>query len=117
VIGSPTADDIACVKDDKALVYLQAFEPTPKKHLNEIYPGSSPLILDIIDRTLQFNPNKRLTVQEIIDHPYFSDLRDYDKESIHAEIPATFEFEALPDITMDELRYYFIEQVDEFNVG
>jgi mitogen-activated protein kinase 1/3 len=109
VIGSPTPEDIACVKDDKALVYLEAFEPRPKKSLNEIYPGSSPLIIDIIDHTLQFNPSNRLTVQQIIEHPYFAEVRDLEKENIHAEIPATFEFEALPDITMDELRYYFIE--------
>jgi hypothetical protein len=32
-------------------------------------------------------------------------------------LPAAFEFEAIPDITMDELRYYFIQQVDEFNFG
>ncbi|OMJ81345.1 hypothetical protein SteCoe_18197 [Stentor coeruleus] len=35
------------------------------------YPNFDPLAIDLIDKLLQFNPKKRLTATQALDHPYF----------------------------------------------
>lgn len=38
------------------------------------------LALDLINKMLQFNPNKRITIEQALQHPYFEDFHDVKKE-------------------------------------
>ena len=41
---------------------------------------ANPLALDLIDKMLQFNPNKRITVEEALSHPYMASLHEPNDE-------------------------------------
>ena len=40
--------------------------------MKEKYPGSSADAIDFLDKILQFNPYKRLTLKDAFEHPLFS---------------------------------------------
>jgi hypothetical protein len=71
-------------------------------------------MITILEDTIQFNPHARSTITEILANPYFDDIREPAKEA-PANIPASFAFEDIEDITLDQIREYFITQVDQFN--
>lgn len=59
--------------------------------------------LDLIDRMLVFNPTKRITVEEALEHPYLASLHDVSDEPV-CPTPFTFDFDAdhlTPDVVRD----------------
>lgn len=55
-----------------------------------MFPGTPDLALDLLDRLLAFNPDKRITVEEALKHPYLEPYHDPDDEPDAAIIPESF---------------------------
>ncbi|MFH4980628.1 hypothetical protein AB6A40_007337 [Gnathostoma spinigerum] len=109
LIGSPSKEDLASVVNNKARTYLALLPHTEKQSLFKKYPNAEPLALDLLDRLLLFNPAKRISVEEALEHPYLAQyhdisdevrknfitytfLQDYSYTSIYVEYPLpTFE--------------------------
>ena len=45
-----------------------------------IFPDASPLAIDLMEKMLQFNPAKRITVEDALAHPYLAQLHDLASE-------------------------------------
>ena len=41
-----------------------------------MYPDATPKSIDLMERMLQFDPRKRITVEEALQHPYLAQLHD-----------------------------------------
>lgn len=41
-----------------------------------MFPDASALAIDLLERMLQFNPTKRITVEDALAHPYLAQLHD-----------------------------------------
>ena len=41
-----------------------------------MFPDASALAIDLMERMLQFNPAKRITVEDALQHPYLQQLHD-----------------------------------------
>lgn len=52
----------------------------PKKTLEEMIPNAPPDGIDLLKRLLQFNPDKRLTAEEALKHPYVARFHNPDDE-------------------------------------
>lgn len=46
------------------------------------FPGASPLALDLLSRMLQFDPARRITVQEALEHPYLTEMHADSREPV-----------------------------------
>lgn len=44
--------------------------------LSKLFPGASPLAVDLLGRMLQFDPRRRISVQEALAHPWLAQLHD-----------------------------------------
>jgi serine/threonine protein kinase len=54
----------------------------PPKPFETVFKDSNPQALDSLNRMLDFNPDKRITVEQALSHPYFSALNYPDDEPI-----------------------------------
>ncbi len=52
----------------------------PRKPLFQLFPDASPDATDLLERLLQFNPEKRLTAEEALRHPYLAQFHAPDDE-------------------------------------
>ena len=70
----------------------------------QLFPNGSPTALDFLDKLLQFDPKKRMTVEEALNHPYLESYHDVEDEPCHPKL-FDFSFEAVESI--DEMKSLF----------
>ena len=56
------------------------FPPSPpslqRTDLSKLFPGASPLAVDLLGRMLQFDPRRRISVEQALAHPWLAQLHD-----------------------------------------
>ncbi len=70
VTGRPGAEDIEAIQSSLATTMLESLPATKPKEYRDIFPTASDDAIDLLNKLLQFNPTKRLTAEEALEHPY-----------------------------------------------
>ncbi|KAF1760809.1 hypothetical protein GCK72_009059 [Caenorhabditis remanei] len=109
-IGSPTSDDLKCIINDKARSYLISLPPKRKLPWERLYPGADPRALDLLDKMLTFDPNKRISIEDALAHPYLQQYYDPSDEPI-CEHPFTVEME-FDELPKEQLKQLIWEEAE-----
>ncbi|XP_029104285.1 mitogen-activated protein kinase 15 isoform X1 [Scleropages formosus] len=81
VIPHPTAEDVCSIKSEYGASVIQRMMLRPQGSLENILPSSVPPdALDLLRCLLVFNPEKRLTAEQALQHPYVSKFHNPAKE-------------------------------------
>ena len=82
VFGTPTEEDIvAALGPEKAEKIAAILQKNPTMGSFDIlFPGADPAALDLVKKLMTFNPEKRLTAEEALKHPYLQVLHDPNDE-------------------------------------
>eukprot|EP00941_MAST-03F_sp_MAST-3F-sp1_P005461 g5461.t1 len=112
VVGTPAAEDLDWIASDRARNFMTELPRKPRIPFGEIYPNASEAGIDLLDKMLQFNPAKRITVEAALTHPYMSNLASPDEPVC----PRLFNFEEEGD-ELDEaaLRRLIYAEVCAFH--
>lgn len=110
ILGTPTDVDLEFVSDDKALEYLRSFPNKVKSDYKVMFPAAPPEAIDFLEKTMRFNPEKRLTIDECLNHPLQKEVRQQEKEKGLGE-KISFEFEDEEIDTEARQRLQFNEQI------
>lgn len=81
VTGKPSKEDIASIQSDLAATMLETIVVTKQRSLKSLYPKANSIELDLLSKLLQFNPDKRITVDKALEHPYLSEFHEQYKDS------------------------------------
>jgi mitogen-activated protein kinase 1/3 len=113
VLGTPTEEDISFLSEPKALSYIRAFPHKDPKSLEILFRGATPDEVDLLRSLLVFNPHRRITIGEVLEHSYFSAVRQPAREFL-AETPADFVFDNEADLTVARMKELFREEITNF---
>uniref|UniRef100_A0AC34RJ49 Mitogen-activated protein kinase n=1 Tax=Panagrolaimus sp. JU765 TaxID=591449 RepID=A0AC34RJ49_9BILA len=113
VIGTPSQEDMQCIINEKARSYLLSLPHKIKQQWSRLYPGADPRALDLLDKMLTFNPNKRITIEAALAHPYLEQYYDPNDEPVCDE-PFTYEME-LDDLPKERLKELIFEETENFH--
>jgi len=80
VTGQPNQKDVRAIKSKFAATMLESLDIKQHTPLSTIFPAATADELDLLDRLLQFNPEKRITAQEALEHPYLAQFHNPDDE-------------------------------------
>ncbi|NWS90825.1 MK15 kinase, partial [Toxostoma redivivum] len=73
VIPAPSPEDILALQSEYKASVITHMSSRQRVAFEEIFPSSTPLpALDLLKKLLVFNPDKRLTAEEALQHPYVS---------------------------------------------
>jgi len=102
IVGSPSEEDLAAIPNDKSRRYVAQMPKRAKVPWCQLYPDATPEAIDLLDKMLAFNPERRITAEDALTHPYFAEYHDpLDEPS--AEHPFTFEAE-IDSLALEQLK-------------
>ncbi|CAM8889350.1 unnamed protein product [Rhodiola kirilowii] len=92
LLGSPEDKDLGFLRSDNARKYIKKLSHCPKQQFLKKFPNMPPLAADLAERMLVFDPCKRITVEEALNHPYLISLHEINEEPT-CPCPFNFDFE------------------------
>ncbi|XP_057977987.1 mitogen-activated protein kinase homolog NTF3-like [Malania oleifera] len=76
VLGSRQEADLAFIDNPKARTFISSFPYSKGIPFVQLFPEADPLAIDLLERMLVFDPSKRITAADALQHPYMFDLYD-----------------------------------------
>ncbi|OMJ66207.1 hypothetical protein SteCoe_37039 [Stentor coeruleus] len=123
LIGTPSAEDIQKIPHPRSREKVMRMQKRPEKDFNTIFRDANPHAMDLLRRLLTFDPDKRITVDQALEHPYLEGLHyPEDEPTTHPVSLFDFEYERqiltmkdLKDLMYDEiLLYHFNDKKQEY---
>jgi len=85
VLGTPTEDDIVNIGSEKARNFIRSLPQKDPIDFHKLFPNASELAIDLVEKMLRFDPDKRITVEEALEHSYLAQLHDPSDEPVCEE--------------------------------
>jgi mitogen-activated protein kinase 15 len=76
ITGTPSPEDIEAIQSPFAATMLDSLTPTEPRNLADVFPNATAEALDLLRQSLQFNPEKRITAEQALEHPYVEQFHD-----------------------------------------
>ncbi|KAG2222389.1 hypothetical protein INT45_006911 [Circinella minor] len=114
ILGTPDEETLRRVGSERAQVYIRSLPRMPKIPFQNLYPRANPLAIDLLNKLLEFDPAKRITVEEALAHPYLGAYHDEDDEPTHTE---TFDFSFEVVDSIEDMRKMIAQEVMSFKAN
>mmetsp|Transcript_5292 Transcript_5292/g.11769 ORF Transcript_5292/g.11769 Transcript_5292/m.11769 type:complete len:416 (-) Transcript_5292:68-1315(-) len=103
-LGTPSQEELVKIRNEKCLKFIDKLNYTRGCRFDDVFNGCHPVSIDFLRKTLQFDPDKRMTVPDGIQHDCMADLACPQDEPTRPPLDTSdFEFERRK-ITMQALR-------------
>lgn len=119
VLGPPPESTIRSARSQKLQIYLRNLSyqyPKPLRPLSRLLQGCCPKAIDLASRLLVFEPERRLTVEEAIRHPYLASLYCPRDEPTRSGIQdPDFAFETQRNVQVQDIRAVLIRHASKYS--
>ena len=113
-LGRPSMEDLDFVTSERAKKFMTTLPEKPPVALEDFIPSQRDQkeAIDLLIKMLGFNPDKRITIDKSLEHPFLTSLHNPDDEPV-ANFTFCFEFEneelsreRVQELIWDEIRSY-----------
>ncbi|XP_038862128.1 mitogen-activated protein kinase 14A-like isoform X2 [Salvelinus namaycush] len=95
----------------KARNYINSLPQMLKRNFADVFVGANPLAVDLLEKMLVLDTDKRITASEALAHPYFSQYHDPDDEPESEPYDQSFESR---ELEIEEWKRLTYEEVCSF---
>uniref|UniRef100_A0A6I8RZ13 mitogen-activated protein kinase n=1 Tax=Xenopus tropicalis TaxID=8364 RepID=A0A6I8RZ13_XENTR len=103
--GTPPSYLINRMPSHEARNYIQSLPYMPKMNFEDVFLGANPQAVDLLEKMLVLDTDKRITAAEALAHPYFAQYHDPDDEPIAEPYDQSFESRELDIEEWKRLTY------------
>jgi len=114
ILGKPSEEEISKLDDVQAQQYLRDLPNNQSQDFSKKFPAASPEAIDLLTQMLVFDVEKRINVDNALNHPYFSRVRDKTLEKFIPKIKFEFEDVGLDASTLKSLILHEILHYNPF---
>jgi len=112
VTGKPTKQDIKSIKSKHTATMLDSLNIKQSKTLQTMYPNAPADAIDLMSKLLVFNPEKRLTAEETLKHPFLAQFHDPENETVMST-PIKISIDDNKRFSISEYRKYLYHKIIE----
>ena len=76
LVGTPDEEFLSKVSSQSARQYVQQLPRQPKKDFSQYFRGANPLAVDLLEKLLTLDPDRRPSAEEALGHPYLAQYHD-----------------------------------------
>ncbi|XP_006013642.1 mitogen-activated protein kinase 14 isoform X2 [Latimeria chalumnae] len=109
--GTPPAYLINRMPSHEARNYIQSLPFMPKRSFEDVFIGANPLAVDLLEKMLVLDTDKRITAAEALAHPYFAQYHDPEDEPEAEPYDQSFESR---ELEIEEWKRLTYEEVLSF---
>lgn len=117
-LGRPQETDLGFVNSELGLQVLKQLHYSPGPSLDDMMKDRNinPQATDLLKRMLVFNPLKRITAEQALEHPYFAKLHDPSEEPVYPkDKPLLDRLVTREDIPSNHLLDLLVKEAEQFH--
>uniref|UniRef100_A0A672QE78 mitogen-activated protein kinase n=1 Tax=Sinocyclocheilus grahami TaxID=75366 RepID=A0A672QE78_SINGR len=109
--GTPPASLISRMPSHEARTYINSLPQMAKRNFADVFIGANPQAVDLLEKMLVLDTDKRITAAEALAHPYFAQYHDPDDEPEAEPFDQSFESQ---ELDIEEWKRQTYEEVISF---
>ncbi|XP_035595280.1 mitogen-activated protein kinase 14A isoform X2 [Oncorhynchus keta] len=111
LVGMPEPELLLKISSESARNYINSLPQMPKRNFSDVFIGANPQAVDLLEKMLVLDTDKRITAAEALAHPYFSQYHDPDDEPEADPYDQSFESR---ELEIEEWKRLTYEAVCDF---
>jgi len=109
--GTPNEETLSKITSEEAQNYIRSLPTMERKNFSEVFKGANPLAIDLLEKTLDLNSDKRISAEQALAHPYLSVYSDPQDEPNSQPYDQTFED---LDLSVEQWKEYVWNEIQNF---
>lgn len=105
ILGTPNEEFMAKISSESARHYIRSLPKTEKRNFSDVFRGANPLAIDLLEKMLELDSDKRVTAEQALAHPYLEKYADPSDEPTSSLYDQSFEDMDLPVEKWKELVF------------
>ncbi|XP_071332163.1 mitogen-activated protein kinase 14A isoform X1 [Trachinotus anak] len=111
LVGTPGPELLMKISSESARNYISSLPHMPKRNFADVFIGANPQAVDLLEKMLVLDTDKRITAAEALAHPYFAQYHDPDDEPEADPYDQSFESR---ELELEEWKRLTYEEVCSF---
>lgn len=111
IVGTPDAEFLAKITSDTARKFIESMPAFPKKDFKEYFVGANHSAVDLLEKLLVMDPDRRCSAEQALQHPYLANYADSDDEPTSE--PYDDSFEKL-ELTQEKWKVKVYEDISSY---
>ena len=116
VLGSQKEEDLNFITNSSAKSFVMQFKNIKPKDFKEILKYDNNEALDLIKHMLVFNPEKRYSIEDSLNHPYLKSIREGIEDPVF-DGKINFDFDYDKNVTVSQLLLLLLKEVETYPSG
>ncbi|XP_068202292.1 mitogen-activated protein kinase 14-like isoform X3 [Palaemon carinicauda] len=105
LLGTPPVEYLNRITSESARNYIRSLPQMRKKDFRQVFRGANPLAVDLLEKMLELDSERRVTAAQALAHPYLAQYADPSDEPDSEPYDQSFEDMELPTEKWKELVY------------